>query len=502
MKKLCTVLLISLWTLQVYSQTVKTEYYDPYSKTLIMAKYQVNSVGEKHGWFKGYDKQGVLITEYNFKNNLMDGLNKEYATYTGSRTLEKSETYKNGELDGPAVYYMNGTIIEGKGNYVNGKKDGKWYRIYSYSYDDIKRFHEIDGKLKDFVSSEEIYSMGKIVNPESGEVKEYFYPSKKLRSILNYKESFKFGKCIWYYPTGAIETEEMYGEKGRLIYSKTFYVNGNLKEYSGTKDGVEHFEQYSKDGSQTRTMEKMTRVRENLINEKLFLQKGDSCFSINKLTEAKDYYLKAKESYTQAGKTDYRYLNPSPLGDQKKKIIESIDEGKYHEALNKSKLLKTEGDNSFYNIVYSNYIKWLDTNFDTWAQSYDAKTMNAWLPSMKADLTSNDYQKFETQTKETEDSYKKIQDLDGKMKVAFESLGVTTYGKFKLAVIEKAKSVIEKYSEEYALELTFDGMMQKGQKVIDAINKVINYTDDESKEFSKQLKNIDDLEQIKTILKI
>jgi len=128
--------------------------------------------------------------------------------------------------------------------------------------------------------------------------------------------------------------------------------------------------------------------------------------------------------------------------------------------------------------------------------------MTAWLASIKTVLKPEDSQKYDDLTQETTDHFNKIQALDEKIKQAVESLELNTYSKHKLATIEKFKLVIDSYSEAYALELTFEKMMQKGQQVIDVINKVIGYTDDECKDLNKQLKNVDDPEQIKAILKI
>lgn len=483
MKKLFTVILISLWTLQVYSQTVKTEYYDPYAKTKVMAKYQVNSVGEKNGWFKGYDQQGVLVYEYNYKNNQFEGVNKEYVTYSGSRTLAQVETYKGGLLHGEATYYAKGNRVMSKGSYLNGEKHGKW--SYENPFDSYG-FSEEDKKGAKYLKFETLYDNGKEIHPD-GEEKIYYSPSGKVYSVSKYLGGKKNGEWTYYFPNGDVKATETYNEDGKMILSKYYYPNGKLKALKDWRNGTYYEESFDENGNPDEYTVLAREKREGVAKAVEAFESGD--------------FIKAKELFKAADSKEDVITMEHLISAQ-----EFYKQEKYHEALAKIKVAKQRTSNpkieDYYNKVYSDYIKWLDTNFDTWAQSYDAKTMNAWLPSMKADLTSNDYQKFETQTKETEDRYKKIQDLDGKMKLAFESLSITTYSKFKLALIEKAKPVIEKYSEEYALELTFDGMMQKGQKVIDAINKVINYTDDESKEFSKQLKNIDDLEQIRTILKI
>ncbi len=501
MKKIITIIIISLLTLSMYSQTVKKEYYD-YRQTQIMAQYQVNSVGEKHGWFKGYDKQGVLIAEYNFKNNLWEGLNKEYSTWSGSRQLTKSETYKAGVLNGPAIYYMEGTVVEGKGNYINGEKDGKWYRIYSYSYDDIKRFHEIDGKLKDFVSSEDIYSMGKVVNPENGEVKEYFYPSKKLRSIVNYKESYKFGKNIWYYPTGAIETEELFEEKGHLVYSKTYYINGNLKESRTLVNNVEVFEAYYKDGSPTRATENILLEKQKYEAQVVKKQKYDEA-----LIEFKNKnYSKAYDLYKEAGSKKEAdamwYLNSAKDYFEKLEYNSTLFQiGKAileNPAIEKESIII-----EFKEEVYTKYLPELNDVFIKLAKTYDVDLMYKWLVSIKPVLKDVDYLRYEKLTNDTKLRFDHLITLDNEVDTFFANFNkMDVYSKNKLELISKSKKIIVDYINVFRLEKEYEVAIIKGKKVVDSISIILGYDEDKCKQLKKELKDIDNPEQIKAILKI
>lgn len=105
MVKYLILLIFSSLSISVFSQKVVKEFYDPWTKTKLMAEYQVNTSGEKHGWFKGYDQQGVLILENNYKNNLYNGLNKEFTTVYGKRVIASEKNYLNGLLHGEYKEY-------------------------------------------------------------------------------------------------------------------------------------------------------------------------------------------------------------------------------------------------------------------------------------------------------------------------------------------------------------------------------------------------------------
>jgi len=186
-----------------------------------MAEYQVNSVGEKHGWFKGYDQQGILVYEYNYKNNLWDGVNKEYSTYTGSRTLSQSETYKAGVLNGPAIYYAGdgsykGRFVKAQGSHKDGERDGDWVLMESFdSYgwsDDIK-------KAAQYTKGTFRYIDGEIVYPD-GEFKAYYYPSEKTYFIGSYLNGKMVGDHIQYNPDGTIKTQQHFDTAEEIALKK------------------------------------------------------------------------------------------------------------------------------------------------------------------------------------------------------------------------------------------------------------------------------------------
>ena len=74
MKKTMTLLitLFMLGTVAFAQKTIKT-YYDPYTKKSIKEQYMVNSKGLKHGNWKLWNKDGILMSVYNFSNGEKNG---------------------------------------------------------------------------------------------------------------------------------------------------------------------------------------------------------------------------------------------------------------------------------------------------------------------------------------------------------------------------------------------------------------------------------------------
>ena len=169
-----------------------------------MAEYQVNAVGEKHGWFKGYNQEGVIVYEYNYKNNLQDGLNKEYSVY-GGRKLAQTETYKAGVLHGPAVYYFDGTGIREKGSYKEGEYHGEWLVIKMLAIDRSAYSDEIK-KGTQYLKETYYYDKGKRVYPD-GEIKAYYHPSNTLYSVERYFNGKPTGDHVWYNPDGTVSRQ-------------------------------------------------------------------------------------------------------------------------------------------------------------------------------------------------------------------------------------------------------------------------------------------------------
>jgi antitoxin component YwqK of YwqJK toxin-antitoxin module len=234
------------------------------------------------------------MEEATFKNGQLNGLYKKYATYNGKREIAKSETYKDGVLDGPATYYGENGVVLKQGNYKNDKKDGKWimldpYTNYNYNY---KNQEVLKGAQ--FIKSEPTYVNGEPVM--NGKYTTYYYPSGKVRAELEYTNGVETGEQKWYYPDG---TQEAYykfdGLTKKYLVKKSFYPNGKVMENSRMENGEWIYEGYEEDGSPNKQMQyaKYEREQEEKAKKKkieddasdaINIAKGDSAFKKH------DYY--------------------------------------------------------------------------------------------------------------------------------------------------------------------------------------------------------------------
>jgi len=119
-------------------------------------KFEVPLIdGKKEGLGKTYFDDGELKIEAQYKN---DQLNGRLVQYYYGRTI-KEVNYKDGKLDGYAIYYSPAKLPTKEGTYKDGKMHGKW-KIYEdngclrfeYTYqNDIK-----EGPYKVFYCSGEL----------------------------------------------------------------------------------------------------------------------------------------------------------------------------------------------------------------------------------------------------------------------------------------------------------------------------------------------------------
>lgn len=479
MKKLTTLLLISLCTLQVYSQTVKTEYYDPYAKTKVMAKYQVNSVGEKHGWFKGYDKEGVLIYEYNFKNNLWEGVNKEYSTYTGSRTLSQSETYKAGVLHGSAIYYAGtgsykGRFIKAQGSYKDGKRDGEW--IIMESFDAYGMPDEWKAKAQ-YIQFVKYYEKGKEVYPD-GEIISYYLPSKQPSSVIIYKDGKETGEPKGYFPDGSIASEKMYDAEGKLLFETTYHPNGQLKGYVDWRSGKRVYEGYNEDGSPDKTMQYEQQKKEE--NERAnAIGKANSTLNSDQVGEA-------IKMYQDLGiNTEYlEFFLQLRIQFENKQINHSYFRSQ----------LKTK----YWDLVEKRAIQTMKAH-EKYCEDYiERKTIEEnKILEEKKQLNEN--------VKSVLESYKS-QNVTQVQTIMVDANGNAimkdSYTKGRKYLYLKSMIVLDLYIQDFNNATDLIKKQDLAKKIKDAIDVLNKIPESEWKDLNKQLKKVDDPEQIKAILKI
>jgi antitoxin component YwqK of YwqJK toxin-antitoxin module len=331
MRKIITLVALVI-TSSTHAQTVKKEYYDPYSKTQIMAEFQVNAAGEKSGYFKGYNEKGIVVVECNYLNNQQNGSYKEYSTYDG-RKLSKLETYKAGVLDGPYKLY-NGNLVITEGEYLNGQKHGRWIVYQPYANYQLS---SADQKANEYFSSEIHYDNGKPIYP-AGEFKMTYYPSGKFKGTETRTDSTR--TIVFYLPDGKMESEQIFtGEK--LVMEKLYYTSGKVKLYRDWRFGSFKYEGYDENGNPDRETIRQQKIQEAL---RLFNSKN---------------FDKAAEMFTAA--YEQKDAEISKLLSKAQKFY---DAGDLIQAIKHIGLADEKADNPIINDmyfeVYPKFISWLD----------------------------------------------------------------------------------------------------------------------------------------------
>ncbi|MEQ8907784.1 MAG: hypothetical protein RIC95_01205 [Vicingaceae bacterium] len=217
-----------------------------------------------------------------------DGIAK---TFKKNGEVEKTEIYRNGYLLSSGIidnaglyqglwetYYLNGQL-KSKGEYLDGKKYGKWSYYFQngtleqegfydkngeftgtwkWYYDDSKllRTEEFrrgleDGILEEYDRKGNLITKGEFFDGEKEG--EWFYELNDHREEGKYRYGERNGQWIHYYPNGDISFEGAYVEGVPEGKHKYYYPNGVLEkveQYSfGEKDGKWLW--YNKDGFET-----------------------------------------------------------------------------------------------------------------------------------------------------------------------------------------------------------------------------------------------------------
>ena len=462
---------------------------------MLMAQYQVNSVGEKHGWFKGYDREGVLVMENNYRNNLWHGVCKEYTTSWGKRQLSKSETYKDGDLNGSAKYYTNGLVTK-SGNYVDGERDGKWVIYLPF------KNYGLDESIRDsyeYVVINKYYDKGREYFPD-GKYIEKYYPAGKIRSEQEYANGRKVGIHRYYYPNGQLSNETKYDNDGKMVYSNTLYENGKTLEYNGTRDGKEVFEQYDKEGNPTLAMR-------NWSTSKNSLKDAMSAFENREFAEAAKLFRKVPNE------DDARIMDD--LANAQNYIAQGEFGGAVFE-INKAKKKATNPIiEEFYEEIYPLYLQWLTVIFEDYASKNQIEKMEKQLKNQMAVLQTEDvpsFQKLIDQAKADQEFYSSIETMleefnksNVEMKESFfvdengKQIMNESFVKGKF-LYPKSRLVIDPVIESYNGETDRDKKRAFANSIVTMINVVNAIPESDWKSLNKSLKKVDDPNEIKTII--
>ncbi len=520
MSKLITFILFTSVAVGSFSQTLKRTYYDEYTKTILLEEYYVNSAGYGNGLYKKYWKDGNLTLKGTYKDGSKEGVWTSYSNISGKQEVSQTETYKNNQLNGPAVYYMEGTLVKEKGNYLNDERDGEWEILQSF---DSYGFPEEIRKGAKYVKGTFHYKEGKIVYPD-GERKVYFYPSGKIYVHGNYLDGKMVGDQIMYNPDGTIKTQQHFDTAEELELKKQEELVKKQKEdedrkirlakiykadsllFAGQFD--ESIVIYKEVNVGTSELEKL----EVLLNE--YDPKNNTFVSFEKQFNDlnKSLFMSEKQiEYCQIKFKDIKSNYTSRLNRANRMILA----GYYDEALLaytdlgfKTDLLTT------FNLKHQEYIKRVIILSEL-INHYNSLTRISYnYPKEQMDYCENVIKKeqgtiddvgvFEPKIEKYRDTFDSLF-IVKKQTILVDGTGKSimqnTYPRGKDFYL-KSKIVFDLLLKESVLAETESKKETRELNIQNAIQTLSKIPESEWKDLNKQLKKIDDPEQIKAILKI
>ncbi|MDP4291968.1 MAG: toxin-antitoxin system YwqK family antitoxin [Bacteroidota bacterium] len=166
----------------------------------------------KNGYFKEYDKNGLLLSIKKYVNDV-----EEAEAVEVSKLVVKSDYYSNGQIKTTATY--RGDVPEG-----------------------VRREYDQNGKIvQGFVFKNGAVVGEGVVNEDGvkdGNWKEY-YDGGKLRAVGAYDKGKQVGEWVYYYPDGKVEQRGKFSKTGKYEGNwKWYFPDGSLKRDESYLNGV------------------------------------------------------------------------------------------------------------------------------------------------------------------------------------------------------------------------------------------------------------------------
>ena len=186
--------------------------------------------GNTSGLWKEFNKNGVLIRETHYDNNLYEG---EEIIYNNKGIKQLSRIYKNDIITEVTSYDINGGVREK----YSPKNKTITYHLYRTTpeNDEIETtyIYQISREKKSIVKR--FYPSGQLMNEteykdgqQDGIYKEY-YEDGRLKMYQEYKDGKAHGLYLKYHPNDTIQEEGFFrnGEQEGAVYQ--YYMNGSIK---------------------------------------------------------------------------------------------------------------------------------------------------------------------------------------------------------------------------------------------------------------------------------
>lgn len=525
MRKSLTFLLafLMLGTVAFSQKTIKA-YHDPYTQKNIKEQYTVNSKGLQDGNYKQWNKDGILLMDYNFSNGQKNGKCVDYYSfgeYGGGVHCSGQplviEYYTNGEPTGTHTSYK---CIDGKTTILTNKtvyNAGKYTQTFYYP----------NGKIKAVYSGIRRNRM----NCNNGQYIAY-YENGNTRTKGEYKdkggnyESVKFGKWIHYYEDGRVLGEENYDDWGKplgkfiemdnngnvvadgeykagsLFWGKLFgfYENGNKRFIVD----VENISSNDKNLLYEKEIDRFV----NKINGKLLYwnENGEKVLEREYINGqfSKEWYpngqMKEETDYTQKPPVYKAYSEKGVLLVDAK-VKEDYYVGKYTEYFDNS-IIKSVGNYNDNGAQIGDWWQFKENGEFDYLITYDkdgkqnAKETKTELQKkgipVLSSLFAGRYIDFRTMTT------KEITVRGGSAMYPTYSTKIEyPYGKYFYL---KCNILFEDYSEKYLSETDTDKKSIILKEYNSTLDKLLSYKIQDAELIDKQLKKAKTVEDIKTIL--
>ena len=234
--------------------------------------YQTNGyskIGAKAGQWKHYYKNGNI---QELRNYYKGELNGEFRSYYLNGNLNIKAFYTVGKLDSIfEAYYVNGNLAE-KGSYdiypsisykdtlildywidknekIISRKIGDWKYFYE-DYKMMEKTHFIVGDSTEYI--DEFYDInGDTLISDGKGLRRDFYPSKKIKSTIEYKNGIENGTYKFFKPNGEIRKSGIYinGKKSGK-WEELFITTDSIYQIVEYKDGKKTggFKEYYQNG--------------------------------------------------------------------------------------------------------------------------------------------------------------------------------------------------------------------------------------------------------------
>ena len=243
-----------------------------YNKGTLVEREKINRTDEnrlKQGTWKEFYSDNKIKREINYKNNILDGLYKEYdengeitllLRYRDGKIIE-DDSIDTEDIDIKNEYDKDGNLAY-SGAFRNTKPIGIHRRydingnvINSYIYNDNgikisegivdKEGYKI-GQWKNYYNTGELKSTGKYQNNVQEGKWTFYFRNGKIEQEGEFRNGLISGKWVWYHENGTIKREEEFyngKEEGFIVeYDEFGEIITKGEYFDGEKEGEWYYE--------------------------------------------------------------------------------------------------------------------------------------------------------------------------------------------------------------------------------------------------------------------